>query len=171
LVPTDDPVFTQAEQGVSEQVRTFMSIGGTRSPDHFHRELGHLVWNYIGMARNATGLEKAISEIKALKDEFWADLRVLGTAESLNSSLEKAGRIADFFELAELMARDALDRRESCGGHFREESQTEDGEALRDDVNFAHVSAWEWNGPDQPQTKNAEQLVFEEVHLTQRSYK
>ncbi|MDH5291976.1 MAG: fumarate reductase/succinate dehydrogenase flavoprotein subunit, partial [Acidimicrobiia bacterium] len=119
----------------------------------------------------ATGLEKAISEIKALKDEFWADLRVLGTADSLNSSLEKAGRIADFFELAELMARDALDRRESCGGHFREESQTEDNEALRDDENFAHVSAWEWNGTDQPQTKHAEQLVFEEVHLTQRSYK
>jgi succinate dehydrogenase / fumarate reductase, flavoprotein subunit len=170
-VPVDDEVFTRAVHGVEEQTRHFLAIGGTRSPDHFHRELGKLVWDYIGMARNATGLEKAISEIKALKDEFWADLRVLGTADSLNSSLEKAGRIADFFELAELMARDALDRRESCGGHFREESQTEDGEALRDDENFAHVSAWEWNGTDQPQTKHAEQLVFEEVHLTQRSYK
>ncbi|MDH4074506.1 MAG: fumarate reductase/succinate dehydrogenase flavoprotein subunit [Acidimicrobiia bacterium] len=171
LVDTSDEVFTTAVAGVQDQTARFMSIGGTRSPDHFHRELGKLVWDYIGMARNATGLEKAISEIKALKDEFWADLRVLGTADSLNSSLEKAGRIADFFELAELMARDALDRRESCGGHFREESQTEDNEALRDDENFAHVSAWEWNGTDQPQTKHAEQLVFEEVHLTQRSYK
>ncbi|MEZ5411471.1 MAG: fumarate reductase/succinate dehydrogenase flavoprotein subunit [Acidimicrobiales bacterium] len=171
LVDTDDEVFTQAVAGVQDQTARFIGIGGTRSPDHFHRELGKLVWDYIGMARNATGLEKAISEIKALKDEFWADLRVLGTADSLNSSLEKAGRIADFFELAELMARDALDRRESCGGHFREESQTDEGEALRDDENFAHVSAWEWNGTDQPQTKHAEQLVFDEVHLTQRSYK
>ena len=171
LVDTSDEVFTSAVAGVQDQTDRFLSIGGTRSPDHFHRELGKLVWDYIGMARNATGLEKAIGEIKALKDEFWADVRVLGAGDSLNSSLEKAGRIADFFELAELMARDALDRRESCGGHFREESQTEDGEALRDDDNFAHVSAWEWNGTDQPQTKHAEQLVFEEVHLTQRSYK
>ncbi len=171
LLDTSDEAFTQAVAGVEDQTARFIGIGGTRSPDHFHRELGKLVWDYIGMARNATGLEKAISEIKALKDEFWADLRVLGTADSLNSSLEKAGRIADFFELAELMARDALDRRESCGGHFREESQTDEGEALRDDENFAHVSAWQWNGTDQPQTKHAEQLVFEEVHLTQRSYK
>ena len=169
-VSTDDPVFAAAEQGVRDQVDRFLSIGGTKSPDHFHRELGQLVWNYIGMARNATGLEKAISEIRALNDEFWADLRVLGRPETLNSSLEKAGRVADFFELAELMARDALDRRESCGGHFREESQTEENEALRDDENFAHVSAWEWND-DEPQTKNAEPLAFEEVELTQRSYK
>ena len=169
-VSTDDPVFAAAEQGVRDQVDRFLSIGGTKSPDHFHRELGQLVWNYIGMARNATGLEKAISEIRALNDEFWADLRVLGQPETLNSSLEKAGRVADFFELAELMARDALDRRESCGGHFREESQTEENEALRDDENFAHVSAWEWND-DKPQTKNAEPLAFEEVELTQRSYK
>ena len=171
VVPVDDPVFQAAEQGVREQVRQFLAIGGTRSPDYFHRELGKLVWDYIGMARNATGLEKAVSEIKALRDEFWADLRVLGTADTLNSSIEKAGRVADFFELGELMARDALDRRESCGGHFREESQTEDNEALRDDDNFAHVSAWEWHSADQPQTKHAEQLDFEEVHLTQRSYK
>jgi succinate dehydrogenase / fumarate reductase flavoprotein subunit len=170
-VPEDHEAFTRAVAGVRDQVRHFLSIGGTRSPDYFHRELGKLVWDYIGMARNADGLEKAISEIKALKDEFWADLRVLGGADTLNSSLEKAGRVADFFELAELMARDALDRRESCGGHFREESQTEDNEALRDDENFAHVSAWEWHGADQPQSKHAEQLVFEEVHLTQRSYK
>ncbi|MGF1596263.1 MAG: fumarate reductase/succinate dehydrogenase flavoprotein subunit [Acidimicrobiales bacterium] len=171
LVPLDDPAFAEAEQGVRDQVSQFLSIGGTRSPDHFHRELGKIVWEHIGMARNATGLEKAIDEIRALRDEFWADLRVLGESDTINSSLEKAGRVADFFELAELMARDALDRNESCGGHFREESQTEENEALRDDVNFAHVSAWEWHGPDQPQTKHAEQLKFEEVHLTQRSYK
>ncbi len=170
-VSTDDPVFQAAEQGVRDQVNQFLSIGGTKSPDYFHRELGKLVWDYIGMARNQNGLEKAISEIRALNQEFWADVRVLGNADTLNSSLEKAGRVADFFELAELMARDALDRRESCGGHFREESQTEENEALRDDVNFAHVSAWEWHDGDTPQTKHAEDLVFDEVKLTQRSYK
>ena len=169
-VSLDDPVFKEAEQGVRERVRQFLSIGGTKSPDYFHRELGKLVWDYIGMARNANGLEKAITEIRALNEEFWSDLRVLGSSDTLNSSIEKAGRVADFFELAELMARDALDRKESCGGHFREESQTDENEALRDDENFAHVSAWEWNG-DRPQTKHAEQLHFEEVALTQRSYK
>jgi succinate dehydrogenase / fumarate reductase flavoprotein subunit len=170
LVPLDDPVFKAAEQGVREQVRHFLSIGGTKSPDYFHRELGKLVWEYIGMARNQTGLEKAITEISALREEFWADLRVLGGADTLNSSLEKAGRVADFFELGELMARDALDRRESCGGHFREESQTDENEALRDDENFANVSAWAWND-GAPQTKHVEPLDFEVVALTQRSYK
>ena len=153
------------------RVQRFLSIGGTRSPEYFHRELGKLVWEYIGMARNKNGLEKAISEIRALRDEFWSDLRVLGNSDTLNSSIEKAGRVADFFELAELMARDALDREESCGGHFREESQTEDGEALRNDEDFAHVSAWEWHDADTPQTKHAEQLTFEEVLPSQRSYK
>ncbi|MCP5034693.1 MAG: FAD-binding protein, partial [Actinomycetia bacterium] len=170
-VPTDDPVFVAAEQGVRDQTNRFLSIGGTRSPDYFHRELGKIVWEHIGMARNAPGLEKAITEIQSLNQEFQSDVRVLGQQETLNSSLEKAGRVADFFELAELMARDALDRRESCGGHFREESQTEENEALRDDENFAHVSAWEWNGSDDPQTKHAEELEFEVVELTQRSYK
>ncbi|MEM7338336.1 MAG: fumarate reductase/succinate dehydrogenase flavoprotein subunit [Actinomycetota bacterium] len=170
-VSTDDPAFQAAEKGVNDQINHFLSIGGTKSPDYFHRELGKLVWDYIGMARNQNGLEKAITEIRALRDEFWKDVRVLGENETLNSSLEKAGRVADFFELGELMARDALDRRESCGGHFREESQTEENEALRDDENFAHVSAWEWNGEDSPQTKHAEDLQFEEVKLTQRSYK
>ncbi|MEM8923293.1 MAG: fumarate reductase/succinate dehydrogenase flavoprotein subunit [Actinomycetota bacterium] len=171
LVGTDDEVFQAAERGVRDQVTRFLSVNGTKSPDHFHRELGKLVWDYIGMARNENGLEKAITEIRALNEEFWKDVRVLGQSDTLNSSLEKAGRIADFFELAELMARDALDRRESCGGHFREESQTEENEALRDDDNFAHVSAWEWNGIDDAQTKHAEHLTFEEVKLTQRSYK
>ena len=170
-VPTDDPVFVSTEQEVRDRTNRFLSIGGTHSPDHFHRELGKVVWGNIGMARNEAGLEKSITEIRALKEEFWADVRVLGQQETLNSSLEKAGRVADFFELAELMARDALDRRESCGGHFREESQTEENEALRDDENFAHVSAWEWNGSDTPQTKHAEELSFDVVKLTQRSYK
>ncbi|MGH1503034.1 MAG: fumarate reductase/succinate dehydrogenase flavoprotein subunit [Acidimicrobiales bacterium] len=170
-VSTDDPAFTEVVGDVKGRIAKFLSIGGTKSPDHFHRELGKLVWEYIGMERTAEGLEKAISEIRALRDEFWKDLRVLGTNESLNSSLEKAGRVADFFELGELMARDALDRSESCGGHFRAESQTPEGEALRDDENFANVSAWAWNDEDTPQTKHVEELIFENVELTQRSYK
>jgi succinate dehydrogenase / fumarate reductase, flavoprotein subunit len=171
VVPTDDPAFAASEAETRDGIHRFLSIGGSRSVDHFHRELGKAVWDYVGMARNRTGLEKAIGEIRALKDEFWADVRVLGSADTLNSSLEKAGRVADFFELAELMARDALDREESCGGHFREEYQTDDGEALRDDDQFANVSAWAWNGPDQVQTKHVEDLDFEYVKLSQRSYK
>ncbi len=170
-VPTTDPVFTQAEADVRERLNTFLSIGGTKSPEHFHRELGKLVWDHIGMARNQNGLEKAISEIRALRDEFWKDLRVLGNDDTINSSLEKAGRVADFFELAELMARDALDREESCGGHFREESQTEEGEARRRDEEYSHVSAWEWHDPDTPQTKHREELTFDYVKPSQRSYK
>ncbi len=167
----DDPAFIEAEAGVQGQVQQFLSIGGSRSPEYFHRELGKIIWEHIGMERNAEGLEKAIGEIQALRGEFWKDVRVLGNNESLNSSLEKAGRIADFFELGELMARDGLDRAESCGGHFRAESQTPEGEAKRDDENFSHVSAWEWHGPDTAQTKHKEELHFNEVELTQRSYK
>ena len=139
--------------------------------DHYHRELGKLVWDYIGMARNKTGLEKALSEIPALREEYHRNVRVLGSADTLNQSLEKAGRVADLFELAELMARDALTREESCGGHFRDEHQTEEGEAMRDDDNFTHVAAWEWNGEGTPQTRHREELEFENVELTQRSYK
>ena len=171
VVPTDDPVFVEAEAAVANQVDQFMSIGGTRSVDWFHRELGKIVWDYIGMERTKEGLEKALSEIPALEEEFWKDLRLPGSAATLNSGLEKAGRVADFFELAKLMARDALDREESCGGHFRAEHQTEEGEAQRDDENFAHVAAWEWNGTDSVQTRHKEDLVFENVALTQRSYK
>ncbi len=170
-VSTDDEVFKAAEQDVRDRINTFMSIGGTKSPDYFHRELGKLVWDYIGMERDQNGLEKAVSEIRALRDEFWKDLRVLGNTDTLNSSLENAGRVADFFELAELMARDALDRSESCGGHFRTESQTPEGEALRNDEDFAHVSAWEWIDKDTPWIKHKEELDFEFVELTQRSYK
>ncbi len=170
-VPTTDPVFTQAEADVRERLNTFLAIGGTKSPEHFHRELGKLVWEHIGMARNQNSLEKAVIEIRALRDEFWKDLRVLGNDDTINSSLEKAGRVADFFELAELMARDALDRAESCGGHFREESQTDEGEAKRNDEEFSHVSAWEWHDPDTPQTKHREELTFDYVKPSQRSYK
>lgn len=170
-VPTTDEVFKSAEQDVRDRVSTFMSIKGTKSPDYFHRELGKLVWNYIGMERDQNGLEKAISEIRALREEFWKDLRVLGNSDTLNSSLEKAGRVADFFELGELMARDALDREESCGGHFRAESQTPEGEALRNDEDYAHVSAWEWVDADTPWIKHKEELIFDNVELTQRSYK
>jgi len=171
VVPTDDPVFVEAEAAVQGQVDQFMSIGGTRSVDWFHRELGKIVWDYIGMERTKEGLEKALSEIPALEEEFWKDLRLPGSTATLNSSLEKAGRVADFFELAKLMARDALDREESCGGHFRAEHQTEEGEAQRDDDNFAHVAAWEWSGADSVQTRHEEELVFDNVALTQRSYK
>ena len=171
LVPTDDPVFTEVVDSVKAMTQGFLDINGTKSPEYFHRELGKIVWEHIGMARNQNGLEKAIVEIRALREEFWKDVRVLGNSDTLNASIEKAGRIADFFELAELMARDALDRAESCGGHFREESQTPEGEALRNDEDFKHVSAWEWHDADTPQTKHAEQLEFEYVKLTQRSYK
>ncbi|MGI9623727.1 MAG: fumarate reductase/succinate dehydrogenase flavoprotein subunit [Acidimicrobiales bacterium] len=158
-------------QEVAARTQHWLSINGTRSVDWFHRELGKLVWEYIGMERDKNGLEKALTEIPALRQEFEADLRVLGNGDSLNSALEKAGRVADFFELAELKARDALEREESCGGHFRAESQTEDGEALRDDENFAHVAAWEWGGDSASAIRHQEELEFENVALTQRSYK
>lgn len=170
-ISTNDPVFAQAEAEVQGQTDRFLSTGGTRSVDWFHRELGHLVWDYIGMERTKEGLEKALSEIPALEEEFWKNVCVPGSGANLNSSLEKAGRVADFFGLAKLMAKDALDREESCGGHFRAEHQTEDGEAQRDDENFAHVAAWEWNGPDSTQTRHKEELNFDNVALTQRSYK
>jgi len=171
VVPTSDPVFQQAEQAQRDDVSRWLSIGGTKSVDHYHRELGKIVWDNIGMARDQVGLEKAISEIPALREEFRKNVRVLGSADTVNQSLEKVGRVDDFFELAELMARDALHREESCGGHFRVEHQTEEGEAKRDDEHFAYVAAWEWLGPDTPQALHKEPLEFEYVHLTQRSYK
>jgi succinate dehydrogenase / fumarate reductase, flavoprotein subunit len=146
-------------------------VRGTRSVDHYHRELGKIVWDNIGMARSATGLEKAISEIPALREEFRRDVRILGTPQGINQSLEKVMRVDDFFELAELMARDALEREESCGGHFRVEHQDEEGEAQRDDEHFSHVAAWEWNGPGKVQTRHIEPLEFDYVHPTKRSYK
>ena len=168
---TSEPAFADAEQAVADEVSRWLSICGTRSVDHYHRELGKLVWDSIGMARNKTGLEKALSEIPALREEYHRNVRVLGSADTLNQSLEKAGRVADLFELAELMARDALTREESCGGHFREEHRTEEGEAMRDDENFTHVAAWEWEGKGNAPTRHREELEFESVELTQRSYK
>ncbi len=170
-VGTDDPVFAQAEAEVHSEIRRWMSVGGTKSVDHYHRELGKLVWDYCGMARDRVGLEKALSEIPALYDEFKKNVRVLGSHEDVNQSLEKVMRVADFFEEAELMCRDALNREESCGGHFRVEHQTEEGEALRDDENFAYTAAWEWQGAGTPQRLHKEPLTFEYVKLTQRSYK
>lgn len=171
VVPVSDPVFTDAVASVTETTDRFLATKGTRSVDWFHRELGRLTWEFIGMERTAEGLSKAISEIAALEEEFNKDVRVPGSAATLNSSLEKAGRVADFFGLAQLMARDALEREESCGGHFRAEHQTPEGEAQRDDDNFAHVAAWEWAGADAPQVRHAEQLVFDNVTPGQRSYK
>jgi succinate dehydrogenase / fumarate reductase flavoprotein subunit len=165
-VPTSDPVFRVAEAEVAERVRRLLATAGRHSVDHFHRELGRLMWEHCGMAREAPGLEEAIAEIAALRDAFHADVRVLGDGESLNQSLEKAGRVADFFELAELMCRDALAREESCGGHFRTEHQTPDGEALRDDEAFSHAAAWEYPG-----VRHEEPLSFQYVHPTQRSYR
>jgi succinate dehydrogenase / fumarate reductase flavoprotein subunit len=169
-VTTDDDAFSEAEASSVDRFKQLLAIKGTRSVDYFHRELGKIMWDYCGMARNRAGLEKALSEIPALREEFWSDVRVLGD-EALNQSLEKANRVADFFELGELMVRDALMREESCGGHFREEHQTEDGEALRDDENFAFVAAWEWGGDPAKSALHREPLEFEQVHLTQRSYK
>ena len=170
-VPTDDPVFREVETEVADRVSRYLSINGTRSVDWFHRELGKIMFDLCGMSRNAAGLEKALAEIPALHEEFKTDLRVVGSAETLNQSLEKAGRVDDFFELAQAMCLDALAREESCGAHFREEHQTEDGEALRDDENFAYVSAWAWTGAPASPEPIAEPLTFEFVTPTTRSYK
>ena len=166
----DSPAFQEARANVEAQTARYLAIGGTRSPDDFHRELGKIVWDKIGMERTAEGLTQAIADIRALRGEFERDLRILGTGDTLNDSLERAFRVADFFELGELMARDALHREESCGGHFRAEHQTPDGEAERDDENFSYVGAWEWQGPDTPQVLHKEQLTFENIHLATRSY-
>jgi len=163
--------FQQAEAQVAERTKRFLSIDGTRTVDSFHRELGKILWEYCGMSRNEGGLKKALAAIPVLRDEFWRTVNVPGSDRQLNQALEKAGRVADFFELAELMCLDALQRRESCGGHFREESQTPDGEALRDDENFAYVAAWEYAGADAQPVLHKEPLVFENVKLSQRSYK
>ena len=169
-VDTSHAEFKKVEQEVRDRVRKLLSINGTRSVDSFHRELGKLMWDKCGMARDKAGLEEALRKIPALKAEFWKNVRVLGTGESLNQSLEKAGRVADFFDFAELMVRDALHREESCGGHFRTEYQ-EEGEAKRDDDHFAYVAAWEYAGEGKPPILNKEPLVFENVKLATRSYK
>jgi succinate dehydrogenase / fumarate reductase flavoprotein subunit len=164
------PAAQEALRAVQDRVGKLLSIKGSRTVDSFHRELGQVMWDYCGMDRNEEGLRKAISRIRELKTEFWSDVRITGVNEELNQTLERAGRVADFIELGELMCIDALHRRESCGGHFRSESQTEDGEALRHDDEYAYVAAWQWGNGDQP-VLHKEDLVYEYVELKQRSYK
>jgi succinate dehydrogenase / fumarate reductase, flavoprotein subunit len=170
-VDATHPAFREAEAQIASRTKRFLSIKGTRTVDSFHRELGNIMWEYCGMSRNEQGLQTALRLIPKLREEFWRDVNVPGSADTLNQALEKAGRVADFLELAELICLDALERRESCGGHFREEYQTADGEALRDDEHFAYVAAWEYAGEGRPPILNKEPLDFEYVHLAQRSYK
>ncbi|HEX5408783.1 MAG TPA: fumarate reductase/succinate dehydrogenase flavoprotein subunit [Gemmatimonadaceae bacterium] len=170
-VDASHPAFREAETGVAARTRRLLAIDGTRTVDSFHRELGKVMWNDCGMARNAAGLQRALAKIPEIRAEFWRNVNVPGSDAELNQALEKAGRVADFLELGELICRDALQRTESCGAHFREESQTPDGEALRDDAHFAYVSAWMYQGDDTPPRLEKEPLSFENVHLAQRSYK
>ena len=170
-IDTSRPEFDEAEKAVKEKIAKLLSIQGNESVDDIHKKLGHIMWENVGMARTKESLEKAITEIQALRKDFWKNVRVPGTDKEFNQELEKAIRLADFLELGELMARDGLLRNESCGGHFRVESQTPEGEAKRDDENFAYVAVWEYNGPDKEPTMLKEPLTFEAVHLAQRNYK
>lgn len=170
-MPTTSTAFVQAENDVKAHISKLMNIKGTKTVDFYHRKLGKVMWDKVGMGRTKEGLESAIKEIQAIKKEFWSDIRIPGSANEMNVELEKANRVADFIELGELMARDGLGREESCGGHFREEMQTEDGEAKRNDVDFAYVSAWEYKGEDVEPQLHKEQLVFEYCELKQRNYK
>ena len=170
-VGLDDPSFKEAEANVADTTARLLGVNGTRTVDDFHRQLGKIMWDDCGMARSAESLDNAIAEIPKLREEFWNDVRVLGDGESFNQSLEKAGRVADFLEFGVLLVRDARHREESCGGHFRVEYQTEEGEALRRDDEFAYAAAWEWKGPDSDPELHKEHLTFDNVHLAQRSYK
>jgi succinate dehydrogenase / fumarate reductase flavoprotein subunit len=170
-IPTDHPEFEKAEREVKEKINRMMSINGTQPVDHFHKQLGKVIWEYCGMSRSAEGLQKAKKMVQEIRADFWKNVRVPGKADGMNPELEKALRVADFIELGELMIDDAYSRNESCGGHFREEYQTEDGEALRDDNNYAYVSAWEYKGENEQSVLHKEELIFENVKLVQRSYK
>jgi succinate dehydrogenase / fumarate reductase flavoprotein subunit len=170
-VREDMPEVRATVDQVQQRTERLLSINGNRTVDSIHRELGKVMWEYCGMARSADGLRTALDLIPKLRDEFWKEVRVPGTGAELNQSLEKAGRVADFLELGELMCLDALHREESCGGHFRVEHQTADGEALRHDDQYAYVAAWEFAGANEPPVLNKESLVFENVALSQRSYK
>ena len=169
-ISTDHPAFTETKQAVADRLNTLINIKGTQTVESFHKRLGKIIWDKCGMARSEKGLKQAIEEVRSLKKEFWSDVRIPGEVNSFNLELDKAGRVADLIELGELMCLDALDRNESCGGHFREESQTEDGEAKRDDVNYAYVAAWENKGESSWEL-HKEALNFEIVKPTQRSYK
>ncbi|MDX1602292.1 MAG: fumarate reductase/succinate dehydrogenase flavoprotein subunit [Salinimicrobium sediminis] len=170
-IPTNSPEFDEAENKVREQLEKLMNTNGTKSVDHFHKRLGKIMWNKVGMSRNAVHLKEAIGEIKQLREEFWKDVRIPGEMNGMNTELEKAGRVADFLELGELFAKDALHREESCGGHFREEYQTEEGEALRDDENFMYVAAWEYTGEPANAILHKENLDYEYIEVKTRSYK
>ena len=170
-IPTDLPEFDVAEKEVIQRLNKLINTNGSKPVDHFHKRLGKIMWENCGMARNEKGLKKAIQKITALREEFWKEVRVPGSLNELNQELEKAGRVADFIELGELMCKDALSRTESCGGHFREESQTEEGEAMRKDDEFNYVSAWEYTGTPSEANLHKEELIFENIELKQRSYK
>jgi succinate dehydrogenase / fumarate reductase flavoprotein subunit len=170
-VTTDHPAFKEASEQCESRIRNLLSINGSRTVDDFHKKLGQILWEYCGMARNEEGLLKAKEEIRTLRGEFWEDVKVPGSGEEFNQSLERAGRVADFLEFGELMVVDALERKESCGCHLNEAFQTEDHEAKRDDENYSHVSAWEYTGYDEAPVFHKEPLVFESVELAQRSYK
>ncbi len=170
-ISTDSPEFDEAEKSVKEMIDFFTNNKGSHSVDYFHKKLGKIMWNKVGMARNEKGLKEAISEIKELREQFWKEVTVPGSADGINLELEKAGRVADFLELGELFARDALERNESCGGHFREEYQTDEGEAVRDDKGFTYVAAWEYTGDPSQATMHKEDLKYENIELKTRSYK
>jgi succinate dehydrogenase / fumarate reductase flavoprotein subunit len=168
---TSHPAFDEAENAIKAKIDKLFAIKGKEPVDHFHKKLGHIMWDYVGMARNEEGLKKAITEIKKLREDFWKNVYVPGEKSELNQEVEKAIRVADFLELGELMAMDALDRRESCGGHFREEMQTEEGETLRDDNNFMYVSCWEHQGIEKDPVLHKEHLNYEFVKIATRNYK
>ena len=167
----NNPAFEEAEKAIKNNISKLFAVKGKKSVDHFHKKLGHIMWEYVGMARNEDGLKKAITMIQELKDEFWKDVFVPGENQEFNQELEKATRVADFLEMGELMARDALNRRESCGGHFREEMQTEEGETKRDDDNFMYVSTWEYKGEKVEPVLHKEELKYEYIKLATRNYK
>jgi succinate dehydrogenase / fumarate reductase flavoprotein subunit len=170
-VTVDRPEFADAIAGTQDRVRRLLDAKGQRSVDSYHKELGSIMWEYCGMARSAEGLKKALGMVRELREQYWRDVRVTGAGEEPNQALEKAGRVADFFELAELMCIDALHREESCGGHFRVEHQTPEGEAERDDEHFLYVAAWEYKGEGNEPVLHKEPLVYEELQLATRSYK
>ena len=169
-MPTDKPEFAEAEKAVQARLEKLISVKGSRTVDHFHKELGKIMWEFVGMGRTETGLKKAVELIRALRAEFWKDVKIPGTLNELNVELEKANRVADFLELGELMALDALNRNESCGGHFREEYQTEEGECLRNDNDYKYVAAWEYKSEGEF-ILHKEPLVYEEIEVKQRVYK
>ncbi|MBG0858079.1 MAG: FAD-binding protein, partial [Bacteroidales bacterium] len=170
-ISTDSPEFAEAEKSVIDRLNRLILVKGNNTASSFHKRLGKVMWDYAGMTRNEEGLKKALTLVRELKEEFWRDVKIPGNHSELNMELEKAGRVADYFELSELLITDALNRKESCGAHFREEYQTPDGEALRNDEEFAYVAAWEYAGEDKPHILHKEELKFEEVEMKVRSYK